>query len=47
MIEEVVDDNYPYVSWEEEGAEEDFYDQVKGLRDRLNTLANDAIKSLK
>lgn len=46
MIEEVVDDNYPYVSWEEEGAEEDFYDQVNGLRDRLNTLANDAIKSL-
>jgi len=47
MMEEVVDDNYPYVSWDEEGAEEDFYDQVKGLRDRLNTLANDAIKSMK
>ena len=47
MIEEVFDENYPYVSWEEEDAEQDFYDQVNGLRDRLFSAANEAIRNLK
>lgn len=47
MMEEIFDKDYPLVDWDEENAEDDFYELVNQIRDHLIMSANDAIKSLK
>jgi hypothetical protein len=47
MMEEIFDSNYPLMSFEDENGEDQYYEEMESIRDRLFSWANDAIKSLK
>ncbi len=47
MMEEIFDSNYPLMSFEDENGENEYYEEMESVRDRLFLMANDAIKSLK
>jgi len=46
MMEEIFDSNYPLMSFDDENGENQYYEEMESIRDRLFSWANDAIKSL-